>query len=31
MSSHLRHTHKEEIEAINQQYMEIINAMPNIV
>lgn len=31
MSSHLRHTHKEEIEAINQHYMEIINAMPNIV
>lgn len=31
MSSHVRHTHKEEIEAINQHYMEIINAMPNIV
>lgn len=31
MSSHTKHTHKEQIEAINQHYMEIINAMPNIV
>lgn len=31
MSSNNKHSQKESIEAINQYYMEIINAMPNVV